>query len=131
MKITIVSAEKKIYVDNESFVIENWAEACIPSGISSVQFDTDTNKGHIEWTDGPPVMPMFITKDQFMPVFGHCVSVWENTKRNALSKQADLQREENEKNAILVTNALKEKNDQAREMVELKTRVSILESKNV
>jgi hypothetical protein len=48
MKLTIIVTDKTVYKDREPCKVEVLSA---PDGIHALQFDTETNTGHIEFTD--------------------------------------------------------------------------------
>lgn len=90
MKVSIVVAEKHVYVDREALNITNWDGLNLPDGISAVQYDTDSKSGHIEFSR-TTTPNMEIGEAQFK-VFSPALSFWENEKAAAEMRAMDEKR---------------------------------------
>lgn len=71
MRVTIVRADGAVYKNNVAYFGLDLSS--IPDGVTALQFDTNTNTGHIEYT--PPIPNENLT---VLPNWvNECIAVWE------------------------------------------------------
>lgn len=126
MEITISYNDSCIYCDRSAIKVEDWENLKYPSGIEAVQYNTETNIGHIQYRNG---VTMPIGAEQFKPVFGSAIQIYEQLKEKLEQERLEAVRKQAEIDAALAVEAQKQKEAELKEKVALNSRLQAVEEK--